>query len=103
MDTELYNLLINKGIINIGTEVTIPRPGWGLDQGTQVVSLDDAEVIDIQPREQTFRIRCASTRDGRRFVVGGSHILQVDGMEPERLAQAFRVQGKKRGRKSRAA
>lgn len=100
MDSELYNLLINKGVINIGTEVTIPRPGMGLDQGTRVVTPEAAEVTHIEPAVDSWRIRCRSVRDGRRFVVTSSHIIQVDGMEPERLAQAFRVRGRKRGRKS---
>ena len=103
----LAQALTERGIINDNTRIRALCPVrlMGGAPATHDLTLtvdrvrfmDGAVIID------------ASHKDGRKFRVPAEQIYEVDGMEPTRLAAAYdikpdgikRIEGKKRGRKSR--
>lgn len=101
MQIDLLVFLINNGIVQQGTEVTILRPSRGMGEQSTIYLPHNLELLDIKVLKDKVILKGVSTIDGKQFKIGAQHILKIDGMEPERLSTAFKTDGKKRGRKSK--
>ena len=99
MDTKLLISLINNDVVRKGTEVTILRPGKDLGGQLDLHSPHQLEVINIKVSENKVSLIGSSTVDGKQFRFSSNHIMKIDGMDPKRLIQVFKTNGKKRGRK----
>jgi len=99
MNEDLLISLINNGIVNEGTEVTILRAGYNIGGSNTVRSLQYVELREIEVIDNKACLTGISIIDGTQHKLQARHILQVDGMNPERLNEAFKTDGKKRGRK----
>jgi hypothetical protein len=107
MNKGLAQALLERGIINSTTRVIArcPVQGMGGAPVEKILPLNIQKVI-VEDDEMKF---ISSHRDGRRFAVPAEQILEIDGMNPVRLAAAYdikatgdiRAAGKKRGRKPR--
>ena len=100
MKAELLDSLINNGIVKEGTEVTVFRSGRDIAGMPTVSVRHQMEITKMEVIEKQTLLEAISVVDGKRFNIQAKHILQVDGMNPERLATAFKTEGKKRGRKA---
>ena len=128
MYNNLLTSLINKGIVHVGTELGIIRPGVGIDGSyvtTSHILITErgncckrseanhiVEVFNIgfDGEDNSIPYVLAySTIDGKRFKIRAEHIHIIDGMNPADLARSYGLdengvqkrRGKKRGRKSK--
>jgi len=99
MNEELLISLINTGVVNKGTEVTILRAGRDMGGSSIVRSLHYVELDEVEVIDNKAHLIAFSVSDGKKYNLQAQHIRQIDGMNPERLSEAFKTDGKKRGRK----
>lgn len=99
MNEDLLISLINNGIVREGTEVTILRVGRDMGGLSQVESRQYVELCKIEVIDNKVYLVAFSVNDGNTYKIEAHHILQIDGMNPARLDEAFKTDGKKRGRK----
>lgn len=99
MKEELLISLINSGIVKEGTEVTILRAGRDIGGLHTVQSRHYVELRKIEVIDNKVYLIALSVLDRKEYQLEARHILQVDGMNPARLSEAFKTDGKKRGRK----
>ncbi len=99
MKDDLLILLINSGVVKKGTEVTILRVGYDMGGSSTIRSRHFVELREIEVIDNKVHLVALHVLDGKQYQLEARHILQVDGMNPERLSEAFKTDGKKRGRK----
>lgn len=99
MEDELLISLINNGIVNEGTEVTVLQVGRDMGGIIHVKSRHNIELRKIEVIDNKVYLTAFSVSNGKQYELEARHILQIDGMEPSRLNEAFKADGKKRGRK----
>lgn len=101
MKKQLAEALLNKGIMKPSTLLYGYTETSGLGQTLQTLPL---ELMMEEFNGTTFYCR---DRIGKKYTMHVNNVLEVDGMEPSRLASVFdiksngenKVVGKKRGRK----
>lgn len=99
MENELLLDLINSGVVRTGTEVTILRKGMDLGGSLNARIIEKLEVISHKKVKGNIVLEAFNISDGRKFNVRAKHISLIDGMPPNRLVEAHKSEGKKRGRK----
>lgn len=107
MNTGLAQALLKRGIINQSTRVIAKCPVMGMG-GAPTEKLLPLNIERAVYEEHQLQFM-ASHRDGRRYKVPVDKIIEIDGMNPVRLAAAYDIKatgdkrpaGKKRGRKPR--
>ncbi len=99
MKEELLISLINTGVVNKGTEVTILRAGRDMGGSSTVRSFHHVELHEVEVIDNKAHLIAFSVADGKQYKLEARHVLQIDGMHPDRLSEAFKTDGKKRGRK----
>lgn len=101
MQKTLAEALINRGIMQPGTLLYGRTQTTGLGQSLQMVPME------LMMEEFDGSIFSCRDRLGRQYTMAVENVLEVDGMDPVRLASIFNIcadgtnkaAGKKRGRK----
>lgn len=108
MDLNLAISLVNKGVLNEGTEIEARYRAAGLG-GVGTVVVAGEFTIDRVGQAQDGRLvfEATSTADGKKKWLPAEAITSIDGMEPARFAAVYNIKadgsgakmGKRRGRK----
>lgn len=110
MDSNLLSALIEKQIVQPGTEISVKLPGHDLSGITRVYNDVILEIQKIQQdKSNQIVLISSSTVDGRRYSIKSSHINMIDGMTPKKIGAIYNLRpdgtikppGKKRGRKAK--
>lgn len=90
MKNNLLVSLINKGIVQEGTEVVIYRSGTTMSGHIKGFNVEQiVEVIDAKIKNGLAILETESTLDHKKFLVGAKHIFIIDGMRPEILGDVY--------------
>ena len=110
MQEVLLRKLIEKNYFKHGTEIDATYRGVGLDGAPVHVFEQTYTITGIFETKKTKRILvdAFSTVDGRTIRVAVEHIINIDGMTPERFAENYMIDpeggeikpsGRRRGRR----
>ena len=90
MKNNLLISLINKGIIQEGTEVVIFRSGNTMNGGAGDFKVEqNVEIIDLEIRAGIVILKTESPFDHKTFTIGAKHIFSIDGMKPEIIGDVY--------------
>ena len=104
---DLMISLINKNVIQTGTELLIARAGFDLSGNKTTPFKHTVEVIETKVIDEKGYCLARSIQDDAHFKIQARDIFEIDGMTPNRIADSFGLKtdgssktvGKKRGRK----
>lgn len=90
MKNNLLISLIDKGIIQEGTEIVIFRSGTTMDGNTRDFKVEQVvEVIKSEIKNGIAFLKTESPFDYKKFLINAKHILTIDGMKPEILGGVY--------------
>lgn len=90
MKNNLLVSLINKGIVQEGTEIVIYRFGATMSGRIKGFSVEQiVEVIEFEIKNGLAILKTESTFDHKKFLVDAKHIFTIDGMKPEILGDVY--------------
>ena len=105
--SNLVEEFVNRNIITTDTEIYAYYYGYDVS-GIMKTKVKGIFTVDEIMRENNrIRFKVSSTRDGEVKVISSDDIIEIDGMNPKRLAKSYNINsdgtnmvvGKKRGRK----
>ena len=90
MNKKLGDIMVQRNILTVDTEIEayhrVTEFGGSYFDQLDLFTINSIDKID---EETCFHTR--STIDGKRYDFTYSSIVTIDGMEPERLANAFKI------------
>lgn len=91
MKNKLLVSLINKAIVQEGTEIIIYRSGTTMNgnYSSEFKVQQNVEVITSEIKNGIAFLRTESPFDHKRFLINADHIFKIDGMEPEILGGVY--------------
>ncbi len=89
MKNNLLVSLINKGIVQEGTEIVIFRFGNTMYGNSNFKVEQTVEVVEIEIKNGTAFLKTESAFDHKTFLVSADYIFTVDGMKPEILGDVY--------------
>jgi len=90
MKNKLLISLIEKSIVQEGTEIIIFRTGTAMNGNTKDFSVEQhVEVIGSEIKNGIALLQTESPFDYKRFLINAKHIFKIDGMKPEILGDVY--------------
>lgn len=110
MHLSLLKKLIDLNIIHEDTEIEAFYGARDLSGSVLSLTRGTFYVRSVESTDDGYVFLAVSTVNGRLRRIHSKHLLKIDGMEPDRLAEVYFLtaegtpvkQGKRRGRKPRA-
>jgi len=108
MDLNFVKVLTEKGILGVNSKILAHYKAYTLD-GSMIPSRGELLVKEILMQNKTIYLIATPLFGQVKYTIGLHDIIEIDGMEPERLGRVFNVNpdgstrsaGKKRGRKAK--
>lgn len=90
MKNNLLISLIDKGIVQEGTEIVIFRSGTSMNGSTKDFKVEQSvEVLKTEIKNGIVFLQTESVFDHVKFLINAKHIFTIDGMKPEIIGDVY--------------
>jgi len=89
MKNNLLVSLVNRGIVQEGTEILIHRFANTMGGTIKFDVEQSVEVISTEIKNGIAFLKTESAFDHKRFLVSANHIFTIDGMKPEIIGDVY--------------